>query len=180
MVPLEFPSGLAQYALLIMPKHKMNLSPEARQARSDRAKRQWRAGKFGHPAALEKRLREAEHRAEVAERLQRESGTTTASMSLDLLRLNRDRIQNLVTEIFEKGTRAEKVRVTELLMKYGLQSARLGLDERREENKMSREELVAHLSQRLTEGPTALLLRKQFEDGNTINGRAVEVSNSDE
>lgn len=141
----------------------MTLDPGARQARSDRAKRMHEQGKLGPPAKRAKLERREQALAQREQERVERALRNPSLIALDLLSQNRAKIEETVRDVFEKGTRAQRLQMIDLLIKHGLSTARLGLDTRATEAKLSRDEAVAYLAQKLTEGPSAVLLRQQLE-----------------
>jgi hypothetical protein len=139
------------------------ISPDERHRRSERAKELHRAGKLGSKAVA-RRAAIVRHgrNADLAKRL---AGKHAA------------KIEAVLVDSLTNGTRSQKLRAAEALLKYSLQSSRLGLDERKGEAAMSRDEAVTFLAERLTQSQTALILRRRLEGraNGAIEGSAVDI-----
>lgn len=139
----------------------MKLSAQQRQARSERAKLMHQRGQLG-----------AKRRVA---RSPAERPRTASDLARDLIVENETEIRRQVKQILKTGSAAQRVKVTELLLKTSLSAERLDSGERKAElQHQSREELIALLAGKLTSGPTAAIIRGQIE-ADVIEGSAEVV-----
>jgi|GEM_PF-6319904 hypothetical protein len=141
----------------------MALSPAERQRRSDLAKEMHQRGQLGR-----KRARPATSSIE--------RPRSASDLALSLIAENRDEIRRQVKTVLKTGSPAQRSKMVELLIKTALSAERIDSGERKAEHEArSREELIAILSDKLTNGPVGGILRQQIGQGQTIESTAAEL-----
>ena len=139
----------------------MQLSPQERERRRQVALRLHREGKIGARA----------HQSEGGKAKARKA----SELAQRLVQDNEAAIEKTLREILRTGTKAQKLRAIESILKLGLSAERLDVAEHRDDlQHQSREELIEILKGKLTNGPAAAILRQHIE-ADVIEGTAAEL-----
>jgi hypothetical protein len=152
----------------------MKLSPEERQRRSNRARAQHAAGKLGAKAKA-KRMH-----AELAPVRQRPG--SPAALAQDMAVRHAEAIENALVGVLRRGSTAQKLKASELLLKVGLAGERQQNEDAHEQiAQMTRAEMLDALRQQLA-GPMGgvmrSLLAEQTETVQVIDATAEEISSA--
>jgi uncharacterized membrane protein len=147
----------------------MAISDAERQRRSDQTKRMHREGKLGsHAVSNKAAARSAEVRTARA-----------SSIARRLLEEHEEEVRKTLLEIIAKGTRSERLKAIDIMVKAGLRGESVGLtEEKMHGEQRSREELIALLADKLSGGSlSGQLVRARLAERNreVIEGHAVET-----
>lgn len=135
-------------------KVKRDLSPEARQKLSELAKERHRQGKWGRPEDVQKRLLTPKKRKKRASEYVAEAAQLQARDLVAVFKDAIDKGQPMGTRL--KAAQAWlELEQSEYKMELQVEAASA--------QQHSRDELIAILAEKLTEGPAAAILRRQLE-----------------
>lgn len=148
-------------------KSKRNFSPESRQKLSDLAKQRHADGKLGGADFGAKG-------GNTPRKSKRISKKVAEAAEVD--RTARQIIEVFKDAIDPNQPMSVRLKGAQAWVEIAVQHGRLEIqEEAHESSQHSREELIEMLSKKLTQGPTATVIRKQIEEYNTIEGEAVEI-----
>jgi len=147
----------------------MAITEQERQRRSEQARRMHREGKLGNAAAARNgAARSAEVRSARA-----------SSIARRLLEEHEDEVRKTLMDVLAKGSRSEKLKAVDLMVKAGLRGESVGLAEQRIEGEQrSREELIAAIMMKLqAPTPAAAIMRAELGTrGVVVDGTATEIT----
>jgi hypothetical protein len=101
-----------------------------------------------------------------------------SELAQQLVQDNRAAIEKTLREILRDGSKTQKLRAIESIMKLGLSAERLDTVEQRTDlERLSREQALALLEEKLTTGPVGAILRARMaeQNGQIIEGTTSEV-----
>ena len=145
----------------------MPYSPQERQRRSELARRLHREGKLGGPGPARRSVEIRRHRA-----------NRVSELAHDMAIKHADKIEAALLDALKHGTRSQKIKAGETLLKLALAGERLdAVEHKTEAEHHSREELIEILRDKLTSGPAAAIVRARLaeQNGDIIDGQAVEA-----
>ena len=116
--------------------------------------------------SVEVRTRQGQHRA--------------SRIAQDLFERHRDEVEKALLDALRNGTRTQKIRAAETLTKLALSGERIDTSAAKVEHEArSRDELIALMADKLSNGPAASLLARHLAErngGEVIEGEAVEIA----